>query len=359
MARRKLPDRVICIEERASGYKRFRLHYVARGRRVVEAYATREEAEEAGRKYTRLTLPLASDKVTDVIDQYQDDMLTRGKWQRDAKALTRKVPRLRLFLADILERPIGTVTPADVTRCCKAWDASPARKAFNTRNDGRVKAKAFFAWAEAKGKVKRSPFIPDEHALLNEHPQVERLRIDECRQLRAVVDPAAARGEASAVFVLACLLLGPRSSELMSATAASLDDGGRVLEYLDAKNKRRLHRVRLPRELAGPLSLLAKAGGHLFPQGRYWAAESVRQWARVAGLRNAERMDTRWLRRTRDTIAVESGMVAEHVARETGHTLHVARKHYIEPGAEASGRASNLAESTAPISVPIVTGARK
>jgi acyl-CoA reductase-like NAD-dependent aldehyde dehydrogenase len=57
-------------------------------------------------------------------------------------------------------------------------------------------------------------------------------------------------------------------------------------------------------------------------------------------------MDARWLRRTKDTLAVEEGVSSEVVARETGHSLHVARNHYIERGAETTARAAAMDDAT-------------
>lgn len=322
---------------------------------MARGFPTLADAQDAAKKFEAKTAPLRTERVLDLIDRYSDDMLKRGLWQADAKALTRKVPRLRNFLAPALELPIGLVTPAVISQCCEAWDASPKRTAYNTRRDGRIKAQAFLRWCVRQKLIRSCPLL-DEHHIKFERPKKERLRIDDTRRLRAKVDPAALLGDRRAAWVLTCLLLGPRSSELVGATVRDLDDAGRVISYLDAKDKVTLHEVRMPRVLADVMGVLAEAArergdGLLFgPEaaGRYWAAAAVRLWCEMADIDGWERMDTRWLRRTKSTIAVEGGVAAEVVARETSHTLSVARRHYIGAGAETSGRAAVLDEMTAP-----------
>lgn len=356
MARKKQPDRVICIEDRGGdGPKRFRVHFVRGGKRVARGFPTLADAQESARKYEVSTAPLRTETVDDLITRYKDDMLARGLWQADAKALSRKVPRLRNFLAPVIDFPIGLVTPASIAQCCEAWDASPARTAYNTRRDARIKAQAFLRWC-VKQKLIRACPLTEAHHIKFERPKKLRLRIDDTRRLRAKIDPAALQADTRAAWVLTCLLLGPRSSELVGATVRNLDDAGRVISYLDAKDKVTLHEVRMPRVLVDVMAALAgraqeRGDGLLFgPEaaGRYWAAESVRLWCEIADIDGWEEMDTRWLRRTKDTIAVESGVAAEVVARETGHTLNVARRNYIGAGAETSGRAAALEEMTAP-----------
>lgn len=77
------------------------------------------------------------------------------------------------------------------------------------------------------------------------------------------------------------------------------------------------------------------------------ACAAVRRWAGEAGLEMAAEMDVRWLRRTKDSLAVEAGVSSEVVARETGHSLHVARQHYIQHGAETTARAAAMDDATA------------
>lgn len=358
MARPKQPDRVVCIEDRGGeGPKRFRLHVVSGGRRVARGFPTQADAEEAAEKYTRKTAPLRTDKVDDLIDRYQADMLERGLWQADAKALSRKVPRLRSFLAPAADLPIGVVTPAILLRCCREWDGHPARQAYNTRRDGRIKAAAFFRWCVEQRLIRSLP-MGKEHAIRHERPVVRRLRIDDTRALRAVIDGPAAQGDPGATFTMACLFLGPRSSELVTATVGQLDDSGRVIRYVDAKDKVTVHEVRLPRQLVGPVAALverAQERGDSFLFGprtpraaRRWPAEVVREWLERAGVEGWEEMDTRWLRRTKNSVAIESGQAAQAVADETGHTLSVARRHYISAGAETTGRAAQVADMSDP-----------
>lgn len=350
MARQKQPDRVICIEDRGTGRLRYRLQYVERGRRVARGYETAEEAHAAADRFRRLTAPLHSEPVTSSLDRYIADQVARGGWRKDAEAYATKVNVLRRFLAPVAEVPIGTVTPAMVTRCCRGWDTKD-RPAFWTRHLARVRAAAFFGWCVRERLLRTNPVL-EEHAVPRQRGVIRRLRIDEARRLRAVVDPAAASGDASAVFVLAALFLGARTTELLSVTASSFDDHGRIVIYQDAKDPEQLHEVRLPEELVEPMrALAAQAGdGPIFPAGgrrrEMWGPEAVRRWARAAGLAQWEAMDVRWMRRTKDTLAVEAGLSPALVARETGHTLHIARKHYIAGGAETTGRAASMEMAT-------------
>ena len=294
-------------------------------------------------------------------------MLARGLWQqkhaqRRQPAYQMKLKRLEKFLAPVIELPIGLINADAITRCCHAFDTDE-RPAFNTRTDGRRRAKAFFAWCVEQRVLKRTPF-EKRHSLAHQPQKRKRLRIDECRQLRVKVDPAALGGDRGAAFVLTSLLLGPRSNELMHTRVESLDDNGTRLSYMDIKDKHTVHEVVLPEILVAVFDALAKNAedGWLFgkPTARRldaWPAEMVRKWTQAAGIHH-EGIDTRWLRRTKDSVAVESGLAAEAVARATGHTVEVARKHYISAGAETSGRAAALAENTAPESVGNGTGTK-
>jgi integrase len=314
-------------------------------------YATREEAEEEAERYRRLTAPLHSASVASALRLYIAEQVKRGKWRKDAEAYVTKVNLLGRFLRPVEDIPIGSVSPQHITRCCAAWDTEE-RPAYWTRHLARFRAEAFFNWCVERQLLKQSP-VKDEHKVpRDKSPIRRRLRIDEARRLRAVVDPAAAQGDASAVFVLTALFLGSRTSELLGLTASSFDDDGRVLSYHDAKDPERLHEVRLPEELVEPMRLLAaRAGdGWLFQPSsgkrESWGPASVRRWAKEAGLARWAEMDVRWMRRTKDTLAVEAGMSPALVARETGHTLHIARKHYIAGGAETTGRAVEMERAT-------------
>lgn len=351
MARQKKPDRFICIEDRGRGELRYRVHAVRGGERVVEGFRTEEDAEEARDKIVKATAHLSTPTVAVATEAYFAEMVQRGKWRREAKAYASKTGALLTFLAPVIDWPIGTVTPAQVERCCAAWD-TPERSAAWTRRNGRVRVRAFFAWAVRAKMLRVSP-MGEAHMVPQPRAQLCHLRMDDARRLRAVVDPAAARGDHSAVFVLAALLLGARTSELLGLRKRHLDDGGRVVVYADAKNPSFVHRVRMPAVLAGPMRRLAEEADDEEPifdtYGRWpqtWGARAVRRWAKEAELDGAEGMDARWLRRTKDTLAVEAGVSSEVVARETGHSLHVARTHYIGRGAETTQRAAQMDDAT-------------
>ncbi len=351
MARSKRPDRFVCIEDRGGGALRYRVHFVRGGRRVAVAVGSSEEAEALAGKVKAATAHLSTPTVEAALELYFADMLRRGRWREGAKAVASKKWGLRTIFAPIGDATIGAVTSAQMDRCFRAWD-TPSRSAQGTRHYARVRAKAFLAWCIASKLAKASP-MDETHAVPAPRTQLGRLRLDDARRLRAVVDPAAASGDPSAVFVLAALLLGARTSELTSMTRLSLDDGGRVASFVDAKDPRKVHVVRLPKVLVEPMAILAEQAGDgplMRPTGRSpraWGASAVRRWAGAAGLSMAGEMDARWLRRTKDTLAVEAGVSSEVVARETGHTLHVARQHYIQHGAETTGRAAAMDDATA------------
>jgi hypothetical protein len=333
MARPKLPDRVICIQDRGgTGHGRFRVHCVEGGRRVPRSFGTREAAESYAASYTLKTAPLTT------------------KWRKGAKAFASKTGVLRRFLAPVELDAIGTVTPSAISRCCRAWD-TPEHGSYWTRHGARVRVKAFFNWCVETKLIKASP-MRDIHRVPKERQPIRRLRRDEARRLRDVVEPAANDGVPGAVFVLAAMFLGPRTSEFTGLTAASFDDGGQVVIYPDAKDPTKVHEVRLPDELVGPFATLARRAGKgaLFPTaGRHpqtWGARQVRLWATAAELPQADEMDVRWLRRTKDSIAVEAGLSPRIVAEETGHSLAVARRHYISSGAETTGRAASMERAT-------------
>lgn len=351
MARQKLPDRFICIEDRERSGLRYRVHFVSGGRRVARGYGTAEEAEAFRDKVIRATAHLKTASVRDAVEDYFEDMVARGKWRREARTYTSKTGIVRRFLEPIADLPVGSISQNHIDRCCKEWDG-PTRTAQWTRRLGRVRARAFFTWALGKRMVKAHP-MGEDHVVPKPTEQLPGLGLDDSRRLRAVVDPAAARGDQRATFVLAALLLGARTSELQSLTRRSFDDKGRVVSYRDAKKPSKVHRVRMPAVLHEPMRLLAERAGDrkLFPSRTAggdgtWGARAVRHWARVAGLEMADEMDVRWLRRTKDTLAVEAGVSSEVVARETGHSLHVARTHYIQHGAETSARAAAMEEAT-------------
>lgn len=366
MARQKKPDRFICIEDRGTGALRWRVHFVRAGKRMAVGVGSAEEAEALERRVRAATAHLQTATVAQALEEYFVDMVERKKWRRTAKTYTSKVGLVKRFLAPVADLPVGAVTGPHIDRCCKAWDG-PTRTAPETRRLGRVRAKAFFAWAVRARMLKTSP-MGEQHDMPKDKGQRPRLRMDEARVLRTVLDEAAAHGDQTAIFVLTALVLGARTSEVQTLTRRNFDDGGRVVTYQDAKDPEKWHRVRMPEVLHEPLRHLAAAVGDdtLFPsrgwRANTWGACAVRHWARAAGLEMAEEMDVRWLRRTNNTLAVEAGVSAEVVARETGRSLHVVRKHYVARGAETTASAAAMDEATRESGTtknPNGTGARK
>jgi integrase len=213
-------------------------------------------------------------------------------------------------------------------------------------------ARTFGKWAVKRGYLRANPWAEVE-AVGKRRKGKPKLRVDEARSFMAkcleLDDPAAVAG-------MCGLLLGFGASEIVERVGRDVDDGGAILWMDHGKTENRERHVEVPLLpeplepdwLRRKLAELAAAAG---PAGYLWRAESRRskkphrdrRWVldnvkRICRLAGVLEVTSHGLRGTQGTIAAAEGIVPQVVANALGNTEAVAKAHYIQPGAVATGR---------------------
>ncbi len=309
------------------------------GRRSVETFEAQAAAEAAKRALQRK----APGRVTldQTIDRYMQHQRAKGN---KASSIERTERRLRAF--HDLDQSVADVTLAMVT----AWyKARSAKLAADSHRNELNEAKTFWRWCVHSGLVAKSPAEGVEPQGRRHRGKLQ-LRRAEARTLFVEAHRQAVEGDDGALAVLALLLLGTRSGELLCRCVRDVDVGADqegVLLWVDAGKTESARRcIEVPEPVAGLLAARVRnqpPSGWLFPASTStghrrleWAIDATRRLCLAAGV---PVVCPHGLRGTWATMAREAGLATQVVARELGHASdQVTKRHYLAPGADDAAR---------------------
>lgn len=330
----------------------------ADGTRVRASYATREEALEA-LKEARQALGTRTWGTT--VTDYLDHLRLKGR-----KPSTLKVNHYRLmaFLRLVDEdHPLEAMTPG---KAAELYAARVQETKANTHHAELALAKAWAGWCVKQGWLAANPF-DDVEPVGVKAAGGDVLRVNEARRLLACAladNFGGATPSKPGLAVALALITGARVGEIMTRTVRDVDDDARLLWVTEAKTRAGVRQLAIPDEPAAlRLGLLGLCSGRdptelLFDAkgGRQWMTRHLARLCKAAGVPVVSPHD---LRRTHATLARRSGVAAEAVARELGHSGHAGtgtlHRHYLEPGTDESVTAATVASQLAPtLPTPLV-----
>jgi integrase/recombinase XerD len=296
---------------------------------------SRDEAE-AYIQSLRKTIS-AQDSVGEAVGMYMEYMLeTKGNKPR---SVATTVGRLEAWFADD-EQSLSTLTPRALQQ--RYLERQGEVSSADTHRNELAEVKTFFKWCVKQGLLPANPAADVEPVGKRQAgPGKDKLRIDEARKWLTVASELAV-AEPGATAAMVSLLMGLRATEIIERTARDVDDDGRLLWIPCSKTPNGVRAVDIPDlwglrarmiELKGkaetPWSLLF---GHHW---RDWPRENVQRICRLA---EVPRVTAHGMRALWGELAIESGAVAELVARKLGHgNVNVNRKSYA--GEQAFKRA--------------------
>lgn len=275
-------------------------------------------------------------------------MTERGVTERTLGATEQ---RLQGFLP--VQDSMSQITPAVAQRLYEAARQREGRHgrlvAVATHQMRLRSVKTFFRWAVEQGYLPQSPFqhVKPVGKMNVGKPQ---LSLDEARRLTAHLWPRATAGEEGATALLTQLLLGLRSSEVLSRQTRDLDDAGRVLVIPFGKTGNARRRLAVDARLR-PLLLRQAAGKapdeRLFGRGRgYYSCFLSRHLRIYCEEAKLPVVCPHSLRGLHSTLALEMGMTSSAVASALGHSsFEVTAKHYADPDRLRNARLRRVAEA--------------
>lgn len=318
---------VVAIEPRPAG----------RAQRRVVRFATRDEADAAADYLRRSNPDEQQHTIASLIDAWELERRARGYVLR---ACASQASKVRQLLAELIDRPIGSLTAAQIaqavrrrqTTCATATVASELRT-----------TKTFARWCVIEHGRGRPQLLVDLERVRVQGPRGAgklQLTRDEAERFTRAGLAEASEGSIAAV---ALLLLGVRAGELLTRDVRDVDEGGAVLWIQRGKTGRR--RIGVAQVLRP--HLWARAEGRA-GDAALWPSHDpdVRcrslTWLQRAVARLCERSGVtvvcpHGLRGTHVTLALAAGQSSEAVASAVGHSPEVARRHYADPGAVDQG----------------------
>jgi integrase len=197
-------------------------------------------------------------------------------------------------------------------------------------------ARAFYAWCIERDYLDRNPFerVKGTGRAVSGKPQ---LRLDEVRQLVEVLQCESSAGDEGASGLLLQLVLGARSSEILSRQVRDVDDGGRVLWIPDGKTKNARRRLSVPEEVQPLLQRLMRQRSpedFLIGEGRSKPYTSPVLWKRLrrfCSMAGIPQVCPHSLRGLHSTLAIEAGATSGAVIAQLGHSsFHTTERHYLD-----------------------------
>jgi integrase/recombinase XerC len=176
------------------------------------------------------------------------------------------------------------------------------------------------------------------------------LRMSETRTLFDTAVKLAGEGDEGALAVLAVVMLGVRSSEVVERQVRDVDvTDESVLFWIDeGKTDNAARHLKVAEPLAGLLARQAagrNTGDWLFPARKghrtiWWLRDAVHRLCRLAGV---PKVTTQGLRGTHATLTAEAGETSEVIAKALGHAGDtVTKQHYIKRGSSERARAKRM-----------------
>jgi integrase len=278
--------------------------------------------------------------VSEAIDLYGRYLEQKGNRPR-SRGTT--IGRLRaMFPADDL-----LLADLSAKTCVRLYDELRAREtrtgravAADTQRNTLNESRTFVRWAAERGWVHGDP-MSKVKGIGRRRRGKPQLRIDEARKLLGAAVADAGAGELGGVAATVALLMGLRSTEIVSLQARDIDDGGQLVwvgESVPGKTESARRRLEAPEPLPALLSAARAAAGNgpVFPgRDRHWVLREVRRLCRAAGV---PEVSAHGLRGTHASIAQDQG------ATGLGHASEaVTAAHYTRPDAAQRGQARRAA----------------
>jgi integrase len=330
--------------------RKFRIRIRDAGGTRYEVFDTAPEAEGRANRLRLQADAVSTLTVSEALEAYEEHM--KGK-DNDARTISVTQQRLRVFLREVLEKPIGVVRSGqellfslDSYRTAQNEPLAVASKRA-LFNQGRT----FFKWAKVGGLTKANPLddLRVEGYTKKGKPQ---LTADEGVKFLVTALKAAdqalrgkklpRRGSLAmpqfegAVAAACCLWLGVRASEVADRQVRDLDCGGTVFSIPKAKTWNGIRRRPIPARLRPYLQRLAEGKE---PTDRLFGETAdrfaIRRWVRrLCKLAGVPVVAPHGLRGTYGTLMVESGESVGAVSRGMGHgSQAVTLGHYVLPEA--------------------------
>lgn len=366
--RRREPPRVVGPYQEKT---RWRIVVVDNGQRKSFFCASREEALKQKAALTKeVDLP-PSRVLKDVLAEWEQDKVRSGACKSDSAQ--HQARRVSLFLQPMLDAEIATVTPRRAaalyerhigrTSCTTRQALSAATHRFDLRT-----AKRFFHWSVKRGYLGLNPF-KDVSPVGKARAGKPQLRIEEARRFtETALWYFEEQDKPLALGALLALMMGLRTSEVLSRVVRDLDDGARYLWIDEGKTQCARRHLEVPSVLS-PMLLRLAQGRHpnelLFgvsevtgkPRPRQAMHRMVRT---VCAKASVPRVCTHSLRGLWATLAVKSGAVSHAVAASLGHhSFAVTQKHYAEPAAITNAATARVLDRLAPGGEPVKPSARE
>ena len=322
--------------------RQWRVVVVGRGgERDSHFYPSEEKAREVVRAVRREFARNGDKTVAEGLEAYRTYLL-EDKGNKPG-SVEDTLYRLGAFF------PTGEVMLRDLTNkaCSGYYDALRTRKtrlgkAFSVDSHRNIlaEAKSFLRWCSAKKKwLARNPLEEVDGVGKRRHGKAQ-LRVDEARRWVAKAVALADAGEGGAIAAMLALVMGMRSSEIVTRVVRNLDDDGKLLWIPDSKTEAGRRTLQVPVFLQPYLKGLAEGkapDAKLF--GHHWR-DWVRKWVnRICNTAGVPKVTAHGMRGLHSTLAVENGVSAHVVAASLGHeSTTTTIQSYVKPEAVTGAR---------------------
>lgn len=306
------------------------------GRRSARRFKTEADALEAASEAQKR---IGIRSVADAWGAYVMYLRERG---RESGTLTTTEIRLAGLCDPLRLLPVAELTPARCRTLYRTY--AGGGRAPATHHGALKQAKSWGRWmVEKRGWLKVNPWALVE-PIGEKATGKEQLNTDDLARLYAWCAARAQRDD-GACAILVAMLLGLRSSEILSLTPRHLDVGGLALRVKRSKTRAGVRATRLPRILVDALGVRAKKvtpTSRILPYSRWWLLSQLEAACDAAGV---SRITTHALRGSNATELAELGLSPEALAKHLGHADkgRTAREAYLQDGAGRSHHAEQLA----------------
>jgi integrase len=282
------------------------------------------------------------------IGEAVDEFLAYKAKRFGVSPMTLRYTRHQLSRFLDLQHTLGSVTPQKAE---ELYLSATERYAAATHHLALRQAKAFFGFCVRQKYIRENPFS-EVKSIGKAKAGKPQLRTDEAKKLCDVLLSSAQSGDMRALALMVQVLLGLRSGEVLNLRKRDVDCGGKVLVIEGTKTKNAKRTL----ELDAPIvrDLLLRRCESLPPEGLLFAPDGATSrlstttlwkglhlYCRRAGV---PQVCPHSLRGLHSTLAVKAGATSTYVAQALGHgSDSVTRRHYIEPSALESVRASRVA----------------
>jgi integrase len=207
-----------------------------------------------------------------------------------------------------------------------------------------AEARSFLRWCVKKGWIRDNPLEQVEGTGRRSSGK-EKLRVDEAKKWLEEACRRAYEGDPGAVAAMMSLLMAMRASEIVKRVVRDVDDGGQLLWIPEAKTKKGVRNLRIPRILQ-PLLLALAAGrpgtewlfiGTKRPGSRYKTGRHDRDWVRkhvvaICKAAGVSEVTTHSMRGLHTDLAIEAGATPDIVAGSLGHeSFRTTQQSYLSP----------------------------